>query len=55
MTNREFYSYGDNGEYTPDNLLFSNNLISRIRNNTANYCLAPDMQQKIIELRNERT
>ena len=39
----EFYSYGDNGEYRPDNLLFSNNLISRIKDNDAIYCLSLDM------------
>lgn len=50
MANREFYSYGDNGEYTPDNLLFSNNLISRISNNNAIYCIASSMQQKVLDL-----
>ena len=50
MTNREFYSYGDNGKYTPDNLLFSNNLISRISNNNAIYCLALNMEEEILNL-----
>ncbi len=50
MENREFYSYGDNGEYTPDSLLFSNNLISRISNNNAIYCLSSDMNNKVLEL-----
>lgn len=50
MENREFYSYGDNGEYTPDNLLFSNNLISRISNNNAIYCLSSNMDKKVLEL-----
>ncbi len=40
MSTHELYSYGDEGEYTPDNLLFSNNLISRIGNNEANICLS---------------
>ena len=40
MSIHELYSYGDEGEYTPDNLLFSNNLISRIGNNEANICLS---------------
>lgn len=53
MSNREFYSYGDNGEYTPDNLLFSNNLISRISKNNAIYCLTNNMQQKVLDLCNE--
>lgn len=50
MENREFYSYGDNGEYTPDSLLFSNNLISRISNNNAIYCLSSDMNNNVLEL-----
>lgn len=50
LNNREFYSFGDNGQYTPDNLLFSNNLISRISNNNAIYCLATNMEKEILEL-----
>ena len=50
MINQEFYSYGENGTYTPDNLLFSNNLISRISNNNANLCLAIDKEKNILEL-----
>ena len=50
MTNREFYNYGENGTYTPDNLLFSNNLISRITNNNAIYCLTTNMEQKVLNL-----
>lgn len=50
LENREFYSYGDSGEYTPDNLLFSNNLISRISNNNAIYCLSSNMDKDVLEL-----
>lgn len=46
----EYYSYGDNGKYTADNLLFSNNLISRISNNNAIYCLAINMENDILKL-----
>lgn len=53
MNNHEFYSYGDNGKYTPDNLLFSNNLISRISNNNAIYCLASNMEEEILKLCSE--
>ena len=53
MPNREFYSYGNNGEYTPDTLLFSNNLISRITNNNAIYCLAPNMTKEILNICSE--
>ena len=53
VINNEFYSYGDNGLYTPDNLLFSNNLISRISNNNAIFCLNSNMESKVLELCNE--
>ena len=53
MTNSEFYSYGDNGKYTPDNLLFSNNLITRISNNEANLCLDSTMSNDVIKLCSE--
>lgn len=46
----EFYSYGDNGEYRPDNLLFSNNLISRIKDNDAIYCLSLDMNVDTLKM-----
>ena len=39
LSNSEIYNYGLEGEYTPDNILFANNLISRIRNKEAIYCL----------------
>ena len=50
MSNSEFYSYGDNGKYSPDNLLFSNNLLSRISGNEAMYCLNTDMNESMLEL-----
>ena len=40
LNNSEVYNYGDNGEYTPDNLIFANNLITRITKNEAMYCLS---------------
>ena len=46
----EFYSYGDNGLYSNDNLLFSNNLLTRIKNNNAIYCLAKDMEENILNI-----
>lgn len=48
--NHEFYSYGDNGLYSNDNLLFSNNLLTRIKNNNAIYCLAKDMEESILDI-----
>ena len=50
MSNREFYNYGDNGIYTPDNLLFSNNLISRISNHDAIYCLTLIKNSKTLDI-----
>lgn len=50
VVGHEFYSYGDHGKYTPDNLLFSNNLISRIREKEVVYCLASNMEEEILEL-----
>ncbi len=50
LTNCEIYSYGNNGEYTPDNLLFSNNLINRITNNNAIYCLATNKDDSTLSL-----
>lgn len=50
MPNSEFYSYDDNGEYSPDSMLFSNNLLSRIKNKEAIYCLSPNMDKKVLNL-----
>ena len=41
LSNKELYSYGDNSKYSPDILLFSNNLIKRISND-ASYCLVAE-------------
>lgn len=53
MTNREFYNYGDFGKYTPDNLIFSNNLLSRITNNEAVYCLTRNRDKSVVKLCSE--
>ena len=50
LNEQEFYSYGEKGKYTPDTLLFSNNLISRISNNNANLCLSIEKEKKVLEL-----
>ena len=50
MSDKEFYSYGNYGVYTLDNLLFSNNLISRISNNNANLCLVQSKNKSVLEL-----
>jgi hypothetical protein len=33
------YSYGEDGKYTKDNIIYTNNLIERITKKKANYCL----------------
>ncbi len=33
------YSYGEDGKYTKDNIIYTNNLIERITKRKANYCL----------------
>ncbi len=50
LNNIEVYNYGNNGEYTPDNILFANNLISRIRSNEAKYCLTTTKELDTIKL-----
>lgn len=50
MNTGEFYNYGDDGVYTPDNILFANNLISRISNNEAIYCLCRSKNVKVLKL-----
>lgn len=52
-SNHEIYSYGNKGKYLPDTLLFSNNLISRISNNNAIYCLSKNESNEILELCNK--
>lgn len=53
MTNSEFYNYGSDGEYSPDNILFANNLISRITENEAIYCLTKVKNEKVLNLCSE--
>lgn len=50
LTNREIYNYGASGNYTPDNLIFANNFISRITKNNAIYCLTKNKDKKLIDL-----
>ena len=46
----EFYNYGDMGIYSPDNLLFSNNLISRISHHHANLCMVLEKNITTLDL-----
>jgi len=39
IKNHEIYNYGNNGKYTKDNLIVSNNIINNKANNKANFCL----------------
>ena len=50
LNNCEVYNYGNNGEYTPDNIIFANNLISRIREKQAIYCLSKTKDLSTLKL-----
>ena len=39
IKNNEIYNYGNNGTYTKDNLIITNNIINNKANNKAIYCL----------------
>ena len=39
LKSHEVYNYGNNGKYTKDNLIITNNIINNKANNTANFCL----------------
>lgn len=39
LKNNEIYNYGNNGEYTQDNIIISNNIINNKSNNNSKYCL----------------
>ncbi len=39
IKNNEIYNYGNNGKYTKDNLIITNNIINNKANNKAIYCL----------------
>jgi len=48
--NANIYSYGSNGEYSPDTLLFSNNLIERITKQEACFCLTKERNERTLDL-----
>ena len=48
--NVEVYNYGDDGIYSPDNLIFFNNLITRITKREAKYCLSIDKDINVSSL-----
>lgn len=39
IKNYEIYNYGENGNYTKDNLIITNNIINNKSNNNSQYCL----------------
>lgn len=39
IKNNEIYNYGNNGNYTKDNLIIANNIINNKSNNSSIYCL----------------
>ena len=50
LKNANIYSYGIEGKYTFDALLFSNNLIERITKKEADFCLAPTENKETLEV-----
>lgn len=39
LNDYEIYNYGNNGKYTKDNIIFTNNIINNKANNKSTYCL----------------
>lgn len=39
INNHEIYNYGNNGQYTKDNLIIGNNIINNKSNNNSTYCI----------------
>jgi len=39
IKNHEIYNYGNNGKYTTDNIIITNNIINNKSNNKSNFCL----------------
>lgn len=50
IENAKIYSYGIDGSYAPDTLLFSNNLIERITKQETNFCLVKKKNDKTLDL-----
>lgn len=46
LNNYEIYNYGNNGKYTKDNLIISNNIINNKANNKSMYCLFIKKEQE---------
>ena len=49
LKDNEIYNYGNNGSYTKDNLIISNNIINNKSNNISNYCLFLNKDNKSID------
>jgi len=49
INNHEIYNYGNNGKYTKDNLIISNNIINNKANNNSIYCLFLEENQEYLE------
>ena len=50
LKNSYLYSYGDNGIYTPEVLIFSNNILEHISKKKALFCLSEEDNSKTINL-----
>jgi len=49
LRRHEIYNYGNNGSYTKDNLIISNNIINNKANNNSIYCLFLEENQEYLE------
>ena len=50
IKNKEIYSYGEKGVYNENSLIYNNNLITRITNNKAIYCLVKEKSYKTLNI-----
>ena len=50
LKNREIYYYGEEGQYKEKRMIYNNNLINRISNNKAIYCLTKEKNNKVLNL-----
>lgn len=49
IKNARIYSYGENGKYTKDNIIYTNNLIERITKEKSNFCLVTNKNKNNLE------
>ena len=50
IKNARIYSYGGDGKYTKDNIIYTNNLIERITKKKSNFCLVTNRNKENLEI-----